>query len=297
VNSLTLTIEDRLTIAREHINAYHELSKPRVLTMILIAALAGFYMGAGSNFPIGPAIWMLLGVALAAGGTLALNQYFERDTDALMARTRYRPVPSGRIAPGEAFLFGAIASIGGIGLLWTLVNPLAASVTAAITILYLAAYTPLKRYSWMCHVVGAVPGALPPVIGWAAARGALSLEPFTIFGIMFLWQLPHSLSIARLYQHDYARAGLSLLPRDRNWGNPANLLMLIATAGLTLFGIIPAWMGFAGRVYLALSVVLGGAMLYYAIALVRGSVGARRVMFVSLIYLPIALLAMVLDKS
>jgi heme o synthase len=283
MNSQTAAIEDRFEAAR-------------VLTMILIAALAGFYMGAGPDFAVGGALWMLLGVTLAAGGTLALNQYFERDTDAIMNRTCHRPVPAERITPIEALLVGVIASLCGIGLLWAAVNPLSAIVTGTITVLYLGVYTPMKRYSWMCHVVGAVPGALPPVIGWAAARGTLAAEPFVMFGIMFFWQLPHSLSIARLYQDDYARAGLSLLPRDREWGNPASVVMLAATIVLTLFGMLPAWMGFAGKLYLPVSVVLGVLLLCYALALVRGVTTARRVMFASLIYLPCVLLAMVLDK-
>jgi protoheme IX farnesyltransferase len=296
MNSGTATVEDRFEIVRERLAAYYELGKPRVLTMILIAALAGFYMGAGADFVVGAALWMLLGVTLAAGGTLALNQYFERDTDAIMQRTRHRPVPAERITPVEALIVGVIASLAGIGLLWLTVNPLAAIVTATITVLYLGVYTPMKRYSWMCHVVGAVPGALPPVIGWAAARGTLAAEPFVMFGIMFFWQLPHSLSIARLYQDDYSRAGLSLLPRDREWGNPASLVMLAATIVLTLFGTLPAWMGFAGKLYLPISVGLGILLLCYALALVRGITTARRVMFASLIYLPCVLLAMVLDK-
>jgi protoheme IX farnesyltransferase len=296
VNSPSIAIENPLTFARGRATAYYELAKPRVLTMVLIAALAGFYMGTGADFNLAVALKMIVGVALAAGGTLALNQYIERGTDAIMKRTRDRPVPSGRISPSEALVFGLLTAIGGISYLWAAVNPLSALVTSAVTVLYLVAYTPMKRYSWMCHVIGAVPGALPPVIGWAAARGSLAAEPFILFGIMVLWQLPHSLSIARLYQDDYARAGLSLLPRDRAWGNPASALMLAATLILTLFGTIPTWMGFAGRIYLSISLVQGGVMLYYGVALVRAKTTPRHVMFASLIYLPVILLVMVLDK-
>jgi protoheme IX farnesyltransferase len=296
VNSPSIAIESPLTFARGRAAAYYELAKPRVLSMVLIAALAGFYMGAGADFDLAAALRMIVGVALAAGGTLALNQYFERDTDAIMKRTRERPVPSGRIAAREALVLGLLTTAGGIAYLWSVVNPLAAMVTGVVTVLYLAAYTPMKRYSWTCHAVGAVPGALPPVIGWAAARGSLAAEPFVLFGIMVLWQLPHSLSIARLYQDDYARAGLSLLPRDRSWGNPAGALMLAATAILTLFGTIPTWTGFAGRFYLVISLMLGSLMFYYCVALVRAKTTPRHVMFASLIYLPLVLLVMVLDK-
>lgn len=296
MNSQTISLESKWALVREQLTGYYELVKPRVLLMVLITALAGFYMAAAPDFEFALALKMLAGVALAAGGTLALNQYIECDTDALMKRTCHRPIPSGRIAANDALIFGGIVTLAGIGLLWIEVNPLAALVTSTITVLYLAAYTPMKRYSWSCHAIGAVPGALPPVIGWVAARGTLAFEPFVLFGIMFLWQLPHSLSIARLYQEDYARAGLSLLPRDRSWGNPASVVMLAATITLTFFGVLPWLMGFAGRIYLPLALLLGIIMLFYSVRLVRGSTTALRVMFVSLIYLPAVLLVMVLDK-
>jgi heme o synthase len=299
VNFEAATIETRFISVRDRVADYYELTKPRVLTMVLITTLAGFYMGSGAEFGFAVALKVLAGTAFAAGGTLALNQYFERDTDAKMKRTRNRPVPAGRLKPVEALIFGMITTVVGIDYLWNAVNPLSATVTGAITVLYLGAYTPMKRYSWMCHVVGAVPGALPPVIGWAAARGTLTAEPFVLFGIMFLWQLPHSLSIARLYQNDYARAGMSLLPMDRPYGNPANILMLIAAVVLVMFGTLPTLMGFAGKLYLPVAVILGAFMLYHAIRLVRTAAtaaAARQVMMVSLVYLPAVLLMMVLDK-
>lgn len=299
MNSGVAAITSPFGFARDRVMAYYELNKPRVLTMVLITTLAGFYMGGNGRFDLADALKVLAGTALAAGGTLALNQYFERDTDAMMMRTRHRPLPSGRLTPIEALLFGLLTSVAGLVYLWCAVNPLSAIVTGAITFLYLAAYTPMKRYSWMCHVVGAVPGALPPLIGWAAARGSLSAEPWVLFGIMFLWQLPHSLSIARIYQDDYARAGMSLLPKERPYGNPANLLMLTATVVLVAFGTLPTLMGFAGRIYLVAAVILGVLMLYHSVRLVRAmasEAGARRVMMLSLIYLPAVLLVMVLDK-
>jgi heme o synthase len=236
---------------------------------------------------------------LVAGGTLALNEFSEREFDAKMNRTRNRPLPSGRLRPIEALIFGIATVIAGAIYLWFAVNPLTALVASSITVLYLGAYTPMKRYSWMCHVIGAVPGALPPVIGWAAARNSLAAEPFVLFGIMFLWQLPHSLSIARLYQLDYARAGMYLMPSDRSYGNPANIVMIAATIVLVAFGTLPTVMGFAGMIYLSIAIVLGLVMLAYALTLARTPTtddDARRVMRVSLIYLPLVLLVMVLDK-
>jgi heme o synthase len=280
--------------------AYLELTKPRVVIMILITALAGFYMGNAAEFNFVLGLKLLCGTALAAGGTLALNQYFERNFDAMMYRTRSRPLPSGRLQPREALVFGLAIGLSGIIYLFAVVNPLSASITGAISLLYLGGYTPMKRFTWWCHMIGGVPGALPPVIGWAAARGTLGAEAFVLFGIMLLWQLPHSLSIARIYQADYARAGLSLLPLDRTRGNPVDAVMIIASGLLVGFGTVPTWMGFAGRVYLAVALMLGLWMLYGAIRLVWGdktSAAARNVMFVSLVYLPTVLLLMVLDKA
>ncbi len=279
--------------------AYFELAKPRVLTMVLITTLAGFYMGSGDQFEVSLALKLVIGTGLAAGGTLALNQYIERGTDALMDRTRHRPIPSGRLRPIEAVIFGAIIAVGGISYLWINVNPLSAIVTGAITVLYLGAYTPMKRFTWLCHAIGAVPGALPPVIGWAAARNGVDGEALVLFAIMFLWQLPHSLSIARLYQRDYARAGIRMLPEAGRYGDPANSLMIAATSALLVVGTLPALMRFAGLAYVPVALVLGSATLFQCLRLVLGGTtiaAAQRVMKVSLLYLPAILLVMVLDK-
>jgi len=279
--------------------AYFELTKPRVLTMVLITTLAGFYMASGADFDYLLVFKTLIGTAFTAGGTLALNQYIERAYDAKMNRTRARPLPSGRLHPAEALAFGTVTAILGLLILWFGVNPLACAVTATITGLYLGVYTPMKRYTWTCQIAGAVPGALPPVIGWAAARQSIGIEPIVLFAIMFLWQLPHSLSIARLYKEDYARAGIYLLPSERAGRNPTNSLMIGATIMLVLVGIMPTLLGFAGMFYLAAAAVLGAFMLYQGFKLVRAkaeAAAARSVMMASLIYLPAVLLVMVLDK-
>ena len=279
--------------------AFLELTKPRVVTMILITALAGCFMASGAEFDFVAAIKALCGTALAAGGTLALNQYLERDIDGMMHRTCTRPLPSGRLQPLEALAFGSVMALAGIIYLYAEVNPLSASVAGAISLLYLGVYTPMKRFTWFCHLVGAIPGALPPVIGWAAIRGSLGAEAFVLFGIMLLWQLPHSLSIARLYQADYARAGLSLLPLNRPTGNPVNAIMIAATALLLAFGTVPTWIGLTGRAYFATALMFGIWMLFRVTRLVRAdrsAVAARNVMLASLVYLPAVLLVMVLDK-
>jgi protoheme IX farnesyltransferase len=290
---------ESLSGGRKRLAAYFELTKPRVVAMVLLTTLVGFYLGSAEHFDLWLALNTLAGTALAAGGTLALNQYFERRIDALMIRTQHRPLPQGRLTPAEALIFGFVATVAGCAWLWLTANLLAAAVTAAISLLYLFAYTPLKRVSWICHAVGAVPGALPPVAGWAAASGKLGLEPFVLFLIMCLWQLPHSLSIARLYQSDYARAGISMLPLARGRGNPVDQLILIDCVALILAGALPTMLGFAGRVSLMVALALGGMMLFFGLRLARNpdaATAARRVMFASLFYLPIVFLVIVLDR-
>jgi protoheme IX farnesyltransferase len=299
MNARPAIVETRLEAARTRVGEYLELTKPRVTAMVLVTTLAGYYLGAAGAFESIVALNLLIGTALASGGTLALNQYIERDTDAMMDRTRLRPIPDKRIEPVDALWFAILASVTGLGYLLLTVNWLSAVVTAAIAISYLFAYTPLKRVSWSCNIVGAIPGALPPVAGWAAARGSLSLEPWLLFGIMFLWQLPHSLAIGKIYRADYKRARLWLIPLDRDNSYPENPVIVGASIVLLVVGALPAFLGYAGVIYLVTSVALGCAMLAPAIMLVRGpetSAAARRVMFASLFYLPAVLLVMVLDK-
>ncbi len=299
MNAREIAIESRAELSRNRLGGYLELTKPRVTSMVLVTTLAGFYLGAAGSFDLAVALNLMIGTALASGGTLALNQYIERESDACMNRTRYRPLPDGRLRPSEALCFGLIAGAGGLVYLLLTVNWLAAAVTASITTIYLAAYTPLKRVSWMCNLVGAIPGALPPVAGWAASRGSLNAEPWVLFGIMFLWQLPHSLAIAKLYRDDYERAGIRLLPEPRNGRALENPVIIAASIILIAVGALPTLMGFAGTTYLFVAGIFGLGMLACGIVLVSGpetAAAARRVMLVSLLYLPSVLLVMVLDK-
>jgi protoheme IX farnesyltransferase len=300
MNARSAIIETRIDAARIRVSEYLELTKPRVTAMVLVTTLAGYYLGAAGSFESIVALNLLIGTALASGGTLALNQFIERDTDAMMDRTRLRPIPDKRIEPTDALWFAIIATVAGLGYLVLTVNWLSAAVTSAIAISYLFAYTPLKRVSWSCNIVGAIPGALPPVAGWAAARGSLGAEPWLMFGIMFLWQLPHSLSIAKIYRADYKRARLWLIPLDRENSYPENPVIVVSSIILLVVGALPTLMGFAGVVYLVTSVALGCAMLAAAVVLVCGpetAAAARRVMFASLLYLPVVLLVMVLDRG
>ena len=301
MNVKVAAAEPALTLPRGSVSDYFELTKPRVVLMVLVTTLAGFYLGGRAGFEVSLALNLLAGTALAAGGTLALNQYVERDTDAMMDRTRHRPLPDMRMRPAEALVFGVSATAAGLVYLMLATNLLCAAVIASITIIYLGAYTPLKRYTWMCNVVGAVSGALPPVAGWVAARGGFGLEPIVLFAIMFLWQLPHTFAVARLFRTDYARAGIRLLPQDTaRGGNPSNPVVIGASLGLIAMGIVPTMLGFAGIPYLLIASALGAGMLMFGFAMVRSPASlraARRLLFASLVYLPIVLLVLVLDRG
>jgi heme o synthase len=300
VSAKVATADSAITLPRGRVSDYFELTKPRVVLMVLVTTLAGFYLGGRTGFDLTLALNLLAGTALAAGGTLALNEYVERDSDAMMDRTRHRPLPDLRMRPAEALIFGLSATAAGFIYLALATNLLCAAVTAAITIVYLGAYTPLKRYTWMCNIIGAIPGALPPVAGWAVARGSLGVEPMLLFAIMFLWQLPHTFAVARLYRTDYARAGIHLLPKDNaRGGNASNPIVIAGSLGLIAVGIIPTLLGFAGVLYMVIAAALGVGMLLFGFAMVRSpgnSRAARRLLLASLVYLPIVLLVLVLDR-
>jgi protoheme IX farnesyltransferase len=277
---------------------YVELAKPRIVMMVLVTAFVGFYLGS-ENIPDYLALFQaLLGIALAAGGTLALNQLVERDTDAKMERTRHRPLPDGRLQPRDALWFGLLLTLGGLVYLSLSVNLLSAAVTALITGSYLFCYTPLKLRSSLCVLVGAVPGALPPVIGWVAATGSLDVGAWVLFAIIFLWQVPHTLAIGRLYRDDYARAGIQFLPVIDLNGESTNRQILSHTAALLAVSLLPTLLGLAGPVYFIVALALGIGFLASGIRLALDSTlpRARKLLFASLIYLSVLLLVMALDR-
>jgi heme o synthase len=275
-----------------------ELAKPRVVLMVLITAFVGFYVGSTDVPDYSQLVKMLLGTALAAGGTLALNQFIERRSDALMTRTRHRPIPDGRVTAAEAFWFGLVVTMAGLAYLAIAVNLISAAITALITVTYLLFYTPLKRKSPLCLIVGAIPGALPPVIGWVAARGTLDVDAWVLFAILFLWQVPHTLAIAWLYREDYAKAGIQFLPVIEPGGSSTNRQIVSHCAALLAVSLLPTLLGLAGAVYFLVAFVLGVGFLVSGIRLAMEStlIGARRLLYASLIYLPVLLLMMALDR-
>jgi heme o synthase len=298
MNSNTQILDLPMTRVIRRVADFCELAKPRVVLMVLITAYVGFYVGSADvpNYP--QLIKMLLGTALAAGGTLALNQFLERQSDALMARTRHRPIPDGRVTAVEAFWFGLAMTIAGLAYLVIAVNAISAWITALITVSYLLLYTPLKRKSPLCLIVGAVPGALPPVIGWVAARGTLDVDAWVLFAILFLWQVPHTLAIAWLYREDYAKAGIQFLPVIEPEGSSANRQIISHCAALLAVSLLPTLLGLAGTVYFIAAFVLGVGFLVSGVRLAIESslTGARRLLYVSLIYPPVLLLMMALDR-
>ena len=277
---------------------YFELTKPRVVAMVLITTATGFYLGTYGTPDYIVLLHTLLGTALAGGGTLALNQLIEREADAKMRRTCTRPLPDGRIQPREALVFGIVVTTCGLTYLAALVSVLSALVTATIVVTYLFAYTPLKPKTSLCSIVGAVPGALPPVIGWAAARGSLDLEAWILFSIMFLWQMPHSLAIGWLYRDDYAKAGFCLLPVIDHSGKITGRQVVTNCLALLAVGLLPTLIGFAGTFYFFAALTLGLLFLWYGINLARvcSQAAARQLLFASLLYLPLLLAVMAFDK-
>jgi protoheme IX farnesyltransferase len=286
-----------LSVTRRAVD-FFELTKPRIVLMVLITAFVGYYAGSGRVPDYLQLLQMLIGTALAAGGTLTLNQFIERDVDAKMERTRRRPLPDGRVLPQDALWFGILLTLLGLGYLAAAVNFLSAGVAGAITLSYLLIYTPMKRLSSLCVPIGAVPGALPPVIGWVAARGELSVDAGVLFAIMFLWQIPHTLAIAYLYQADFARAGIQFLPVIEPDGQSTNRQILIHCAALLVVSLLPTLIGLAGASYFVAAFLLGAGFIASGVKLAMTPTrsGARQLLFASLIYLPALLLVMALDR-
>ena len=289
--------EARLTTA-SHFADLLALTKPRLNLLVLLTTLAGLYLAAPDGVPAALLVHTLVGSALVAGGAAALNQVMEHRTDGLMRRTSRRPVPAGRLGIAESTWFGVFLSVVGVGELWLGANGVAAIVAAVTHLSYLLAYTPLKTRTSLSTLVGAVPGALPPVIGWSAATGDVSLPALILFGILFLWQMPHFLAIAWMYRDDYANAGIPLLPVTEPDGRRTGQQALLYAAALWPVSIMPAVVGLADGPYSVIATVLGLAFIALsgAFARERSLVTARRLFFGSILYLPLLLGALVADR-
>jgi protoheme IX farnesyltransferase len=278
---------------------YWTLTKPEVNFLVLVSTWVGFDLGWRGPFQPAPLAHTLLGTLLVASGTATLNQYLERDFDAHMRRTAQRPLPAGRLHSVEALGLGLLLSLAGAAYLALAVNALASLLAVVTLASYLALYTPLKRRTAWCMFVGAFPGAIPPLVGWAAARGSLSAEPLLLSAVVFLWQFPHFLSIAWMYREDYARAGYRMLPAHDAGGRSMAWQVVVSSLLLVPLSLVPAWFGEAGTVYFLGALLLGAAYTSYGLRLAasRSRAIARRVLLASVIYLPLIFGLMMLDKK
>jgi protoheme IX farnesyltransferase len=276
----------------------YELTKPGITRLVLITTAVGYYLGSTGPFDWLGFLNVLFGTGLLAAGTNALNQYAERRVDASMMRTRQRPLPAGRLSPATALVFSTGISLAGALYLAALANTLTAVLGAAALLVYIFAYTPLKRRSWLCTLVGAVPGAVPPLMGWTATTGRLGTLGWVLFGIVFLWQMPHFYAIGWLYRQDYARAGFPLLPVIDDEGGRTARQIVGYTLALLAVSVLTTFMGLTGAIYLWGALTLGLAFLGLgvALALERTGLQARRLFLGSVIYLPLLLALMVVDK-
>ncbi|HXW08909.1 MAG TPA: heme o synthase [Vicinamibacterales bacterium] len=271
------------------------LAKPRLNILVIASALAGYAMAGGDTGHVARLLATLVGTALVAGGASAFNQLLERVPDGLMRRTRLRPLPDGRLTTQEAGVFASVMSVSGLAILAGIVNSLSAAIALITLIVYALVYTPLKRRTSFATVIGAIPGALPPVIGWAAARNELSQGAWVLFGIVFLWQLPHFLAIAWIFREDYARAGYAMLPVLEPDGRSTARQAVGYAAALLPLSLAPTLVGMAGSVYFAGAFVLSLLFLGLAarFASTRSIPDARRLFFGSILYLPLLWILMI----
>ena len=276
-----------------------ELVKARLTLLVLLTTAVGFYIGSESPINYATLFHVVFGTAAAAAGAAALNQWWERRADALMRRTRTRPIPAGRMPPLQALVLGVALSVFGVAYLAIACNALSAALTAITVAIYIFAYTPLKRASTANTAVGAVPGAIPPMIGWAAARGNIGAGAWALFAIVFLWQLPHFFAIAWMYREDYSRAGFRMISSDDQSGERSASQSVLFCILLLVIAGLPAFLGIATVVYLAIELLLG--VLFVAVAMrflrMRTPSAARSLFLASIIYLPLLLGALVLTKS
>jgi protoheme IX farnesyltransferase len=284
--------------ASSRANDFYELTKPRLNFLVLITTLVGYYMAVKSPEDWHRVFYTLLGTALTAAGASVLNQALEWKLDRLMPRTRFRPLPDGRISVTEAVVYGVVMGVVGVGFLAYFVNPLTAILGAFTLLSYLFVYTPMKRLTSLNTVIGAIPGAIPPVMGWTAVHGSVGPEAAVLFCILFCWQMPHFLAIAILYRRDYESGGFKMLPVvDRDLFITGRQIVMY-NAALIPVSLMPTLFHMTGAVYFLIAFVLGLGYLTFGIlcAASRERIDARKLFFASIIYLPLLLAVMTLNK-
>lgn len=288
---------DRHDSAQQRVRDYIALTKPRVTWLILMSAGIGYYFANRNYWSLWGFVNTIIGTGLIASGTAALNQWYERDADRQMRRTQARPLPSGRLSPAEGLWFGIALAAAGVLELGLGVNWLASGLGLSTLAMYLFLYTPLKQKTWWSTTVGAFPGAMPPLIGYAAAANKLTAEAWVLAAILFVWQFPHFYAIAWMYRDDYARAGIQMLPVVEPDGGSTARQIVFYSLLLIPISLAPKWMGMAGGVYMAGAIAMGVLFLYSGVrvALDRTKLRARKVLLASVVYLPVLYSLMVLD--
>jgi protoheme IX farnesyltransferase len=282
---------------REKLAAYLELTKPRIAFMLVLTSAAGFYLGSTGGFDIGLFLNAMFGITLLAFGVATLNQYIERDIDMLMERTAKRPLPMGKLTAVEALIFGTVlCAVAEVYLLF-LVNGLTALLGLTVIVGYVLLYTPLKTRTSASTAIGALPGAMPPLMGWTAASGNITLGAWALFVLLFLWQFPHFLAIASMYKEQYAKAGILMLPVVEKDGRITARQIVLFTVMLLPVSLAPFFLGFAGWIYLAGAVLLGIWFLWASIRAARAKTveKSRKLLLVSVLYLPAIFALMVID--
>ncbi len=298
MKAATEVISTGATAERGWLAVYADLIKARLTLLVLLTTLVGFYAGLRGAMDYALLFHTMLGTALVASGAAALNQLLERDHDARMRRTASRPLPAGRLQPVTVMLFGGVCSVAGLVYLALLVNLVTCVLGAVSLVSYLFIYTPLKRLTWLNTAVGAIPGGLPPLMGWAAARGGLDGGGWALFAILACWQMPHFFAIAWIYRDEYAKAGFQMLPGVDPDGRRTATQSVGFALGLLVFSVCPFWFGLAGGWYLAGALLLGVGFLACAIRFARelSLARARQLFFASIGYLPLLLGLLVWDK-
>ncbi|MBI3653945.1 MAG: protoheme IX farnesyltransferase [Acidobacteria bacterium] len=289
--------ERALLSASETLRAYVDLTKPRITFLVVLTTIAGFCLASAHGLDWLNLVHLIVGISLLSSGISTLNQWMERDLDALMLRTRNRPLPTGKMSPTQALKFGLSLTLGAIVYVLFFINGLTALLGAITAASYLLLYTPLKTRTTLSTVWGAFPGAMPPLVGWVAVRGQLNIEGWVLFAILFLWQFPHFLAIAWMYRDDYARAGIKMLPVVEPEGRITSQQIVLYTVMLLPVSLLPTLVQVSGWVYFGGAIILGLGFLYFSIlaALRRTTWQARRLLLASVIYLPLLFALMVLN--
>jgi protoheme IX farnesyltransferase len=277
---------------------YVALTKPRLNGLVVATSAAGYYLGAPGPPDLLSMMLVAVGTALVAGGAAVLNQVYERESDALMSRTRMRPLPDGRVTPNDATVFGMLLSASGLAILAARATLVTTALALATIAIYLVIYTPMKRRTPHATLVGAVPGALPPLIGWAASHGGISIGGLALFAIVFLWQMPHFMAIAWMYRDDYRNAGFPMLSVIDPGGRRAGRQALVYAVALVPASVLPTIIGMTGAAYAVVTLVLGLALLGLAarFATAPSDRSARWLFLGSIVYLPLSWIAMVADR-